>query len=180
MAFIATTTWRARSRLRPTPQTACLKCPEDFRVWTVRIKPGIYFDNDPAFKGVERELIAADYVYSLKRFFDPRWKSPVFSSLSELKILGINALREAAIKGKEPFDYDTIVEGVRALDRYALQFKFAEPLPRFLQILASGDLYGAVSREGVVEAYDDQIMSKPVRHRTIQTCRLAPLVAHRF
>ena len=50
----------------------------DFRTWTVRIKPGIYFDNDPAFKGVKRELIAADYVYSLKRFFDPRWKSPVY------------------------------------------------------------------------------------------------------
>ena len=29
----------------------------DFRTWTVRIKPGIYFDNDPAFKGVKRELV---------------------------------------------------------------------------------------------------------------------------
>ena len=148
-------------KIEPNTADGMPEVSEDFRVWTVRIKPGIYFDNDPAFKGVKRELIAADYVYSLKRFFDPRWKSPVFSSLSELKVLGINALREAAIKGKEPFDYDTTVEGVRALDRYTLQFKFAEPLPRFLQILAGGDLYGAVARE-VIETYGDQIMSKPV------------------
>lgn len=35
---------------------------EDFRTWTVRVKPGIYFDNDPAFKGAKRELVAADYM----------------------------------------------------------------------------------------------------------------------
>ena len=133
----------------------------DFRKWTVRIKPGIYFDNDPAFKGVKRELVAADYVYAMKRFFDPRRKSPIYPSLNELKILGIGALREAAVKGKQSFDYDTPVEGMRALDRYTIQFQFAEPLPRFLQEITSGDLYGAVARE-VVEAYGDQIAAHPV------------------
>jgi ABC-type transport system substrate-binding protein len=134
---------------------------EDFRTWTVRVKPGIYFDNDPAFKGVKRELVAADYVYAMKRFFDPRRKSPAFASLSELKILGIDALREAAVKGKQPFDYDVQVEGMRTLDRYTIQFKFAEPLPRFLQIITGGELFGAVARE-VVQAYGDQIMAHPV------------------
>ena len=148
-------------KIEPNTADGMPEVSEDFRTWTVRIKPGIYFDNDPVFKGVKRELIAADYVYSLKRFFDPRWKSPVFGSFNELKILGINALREAAIKGKSPFDYDVPVEGVRVLDRYTIQFKFAEPLPRYLLTLTSGDLYGAVARE-VVEAYGDQIMSKPV------------------
>ena len=148
-------------KIEPNTADGMPEVSEDFRTWTVRIKPGIYFDNDPVFKGVKRELIAADYVYSLKRFFDPRWKSPVFGSFNELKILGIDALREAAIKGKSPFDYDVPVEGVRVLDRYTIQFKFAEPLPRYLLTLTSGDLYGAVARE-VVEAYGDQIMSKPV------------------
>ena len=32
---------------------------EDFRTWTIRIKPGIYFADDPAFKGKKRELVGA-------------------------------------------------------------------------------------------------------------------------
>lgn len=35
---------------------------EDFRVWTVRLRRGIYFASDPAFKGRRRELVAEDYV----------------------------------------------------------------------------------------------------------------------
>jgi len=37
----------------------------DFRVWTVRVKPGIYFADDPAFGGKRRELVAQDYVDSI-------------------------------------------------------------------------------------------------------------------
>ena len=48
----------------------------DFRTWTVRIRPGIYFADDPAFKGKQRELVADDYVYAFKRFADPANKSP--------------------------------------------------------------------------------------------------------
>jgi ABC-type transport system substrate-binding protein len=43
----------------------------DARVWTVRLQPGIFFADDPAFQGRPRELVAADYVYAYKRFFDP-------------------------------------------------------------------------------------------------------------
>ena len=42
----------------------------------VKVKPGIYFANDPAFKGQKRELVAEDYVYALKRIVDPANKSP--------------------------------------------------------------------------------------------------------
>ena len=42
----------------------------------IRIKPGIYFADDPAFKGKPRELTAADYVYSIKRHGRPARKSP--------------------------------------------------------------------------------------------------------
>ena len=71
------------------------------------------------------------------------------------------AVRDEALKSKGPFDYDRPVEGLRALDKYTVQFKLEESRPRFLHTLATGDLYGAVARE-VVEAYGDQIMSKPV------------------
>ena len=133
----------------------------DFRTWTVRIKPGIYFQDDPVFKGVKRELVAQDYVYSWKRFFDPRWKAPAFAVLNELKMLGIDALREAALKGK-PFDYDSEVDGIRALDRYTIRFRLAVPQPRFIQLVATGgDINGAVARE-IVEAYENDISAHPV------------------
>ena len=39
-------------------------------------KPGIYFANDAVFGGKKRELTAEDYVYSIKRLFDPRLAAP--------------------------------------------------------------------------------------------------------
>jgi ABC-type transport system substrate-binding protein len=132
----------------------------DFRVWTVRMRPGIYFQDDAAFNGKQRELVAEDYVYSWKRFFDPRWKAPAYPSLAELKMLGMAELREAALKSGR-FDYDRPIEGMRALDRHILRFEFAEPQPRFLQTMSGGDLWGAVARE-VVEAYGDAIPAHPV------------------
>ncbi len=47
----------------------------DGKTWTIRIRPGIYFADDPAFKGKRRELTAADYVYALKRILDPKMRS---------------------------------------------------------------------------------------------------------
>ncbi len=134
---------------------------DDFRTWTVRIRPGIYFSEDPVFKGRKRELVAQDYVYSLKRFFDPRWKSPAYPTLAETKMIGMDALRDEALKSRKPFDYDREVEGLRAIDRYAIRFRLADPQPRLLQLLAGGDLFGAVARE-VVEAYSDEITGRPV------------------
>ena len=37
----------------------------DFRELTLRIRPGIFFADDPAFKGRARELTAGDYAYTL-------------------------------------------------------------------------------------------------------------------
>jgi ABC-type transport system substrate-binding protein len=148
-------------KLKPNTANGMPEVSDDFRIWTARVKPGIYFQDDAAFKGQQRELVAEDYVYAYKRFFDPRWKSPALATLSELKILGMAALRDAAIKGSNPFSYDSTVEGLRALDRYTVQFAFAEPQPRFIQIMATSDLWGAVARE-VVEMYGDQIPAHPV------------------
>ena len=148
-------------KIKPNTAAAMPEVSRDFRVWTVKLRPGIYFQDDPAFKGQRRELTAQDYVYSFKRYFDPRWKSPNYPSLEEQKIVGMATVRDEALKSKKPFDYDRPVDGLLALDKYTVQFKLEEPRPRFLHILATGDLYGAVARE-VVETYGDQIMSKPV------------------
>ena len=104
-------------------------------VATFRIKPGIYFADDPAFKGQKRELTAEDYVYSLKRHYDPRWKSANLYLLENAKILGLSELRKKITDEKKPFDYDKPVEGLRALDRYTLQIKLGTPTPRFLSNL---------------------------------------------
>ena len=148
-------------RIVPSTAASMPEVSDDFRVWTVRIKPGTFFQDDPAFKGKARGLVAEDYVYSFKRFFDPRWKAPTYPTLAETRLLGMAALRDDALKTKRPFDYDTPVNGIRALDRYTIQFRVERPLPRFLQILTGGDLYGAVARE-VIEAYGDATPGHPV------------------
>lgn len=134
---------------------------EDFRTFTVRLRAGIYFSDDPAFGGKKRELTAEDVVYTYKRIFDPKNKSPSFAGVKEEKILGLDALRsQAQASGK--FDYNTEVAGIRALDRYTVQFRVGEARPRFVSnLLADPGIFGIVARE-VVEAYGDRIMEHPV------------------
>ena len=134
---------------------------DDYRVWTVKIRPGIYFTDDPAFKGRKRELVAADYVYAFKRIVDPKNKSPVSSGILETKFVGLAALRDEAIKNNKPFDYDKPIPGLSAPDRYTLRAELEEPRPGFDETFASADLFGAVARE-VVEHYGEQIDAHPV------------------
>jgi len=147
--------------LRANTLVALPEVSSDYRTFTFRLRPGIYFQDDPVFKGQRRELVAADYVYSWKRIYDPRWKSPMLFVLENSKVLGLSELRAASLKGKRPFDYDTAVEGLRALDRYTLQLRLAEPNPRIIYNFADASLFGAIARE-VVDAYGDDIMAHPV------------------
>jgi ABC-type transport system substrate-binding protein len=148
-------------KMRPDTAAAMPEVSDDFRTWTIRIRPGIHFSDDPAFKGHKRELTAHDYVYSWKRFYDPRNKSPNYSTYNEEGVIGVDALRQQALKtGK--FDYDRDVEGVRAIDRYTLQFKLEKPRPRFIYTIADASLFGAVARE-VEEHYgNDRVGEHPV------------------
>jgi ABC-type transport system substrate-binding protein len=133
----------------------------DFKTFTFRVKPGIYFADDPAFKGKKRELVAEDYVYSWKRHYDPRWKSTNLYILANFKIIGLSELRDEALATKKPFDYGREVAGLRVLDKYTFQVKTAQPNPRLLMQFTDGSTWGAVARE-VVEAYGDKIMEHPV------------------
>lgn len=145
----------------PNTAVALPQWSDDFTTLTLRIRPGITFQQHAAFGGRPRELVAADYVYSIKRYFDPRLKSPRLYLLENAQLLGMADLRSAALRSGR-FDYDREVEGVRAPDRYTLQLRFARPNPRFHQYLADNSFMGAVARE-VVESYDDkQIMANPI------------------
>jgi ABC-type transport system substrate-binding protein len=150
------------ARLVPATAEALPEVSADGKVFTLRIKPGTRFDDDAAFKGKPRELTAADYVYSIKRFFDPRYNSSDLYVFETLKIVGLGALRERAIKDrKKGFDYDTEVEGIKALDRYTLRITLGVSNPRFVYTLADASFTGAVARE-VVEHYGDEIGAHPV------------------
>jgi ABC-type transport system substrate-binding protein len=149
-------------KVRTLTAAALPEVSSDYRVWTIRVRSGIHFADDPAFKGRARELIAQDYVYTIKRYFDPDNKSPGYASIAEAGLVGLDEARAVALKNKAPFDYDAPTEGLRALDRYTLQFRLRESRPRFLEgnLCNSGD-FGAVARE-VVEFYGDAIPEHPV------------------
>ncbi len=135
---------------------------EDFRVWTIRIKRGVYFADDPAFKGKPRELTAEDVLYPFKRLVDPANKSPSATSILDDGIVGLAEVRQAALDSRKPFNYDAPISGLKALDRYTLQIRLAEPRPRFVTgTLCAGSLSGAQARE-VVESYGEKIGDHPV------------------
>ncbi len=149
------------AQMRPCTAAAMPEVSADFKTFTFRIKPGILFDDDPAFGGRKRELVAEDYVYSIKRHYDPRWKSGNLYILESAQILGLSELRQKALAEKKPFDYDTPVEGLKALDRHTFQVRLGTASPRFLYNFADGSFTGALARE-VVQAYGDRIGEHPV------------------
>ncbi|TDP72961.1 ABC transporter substrate-binding protein [Roseateles toxinivorans] len=149
-------------KFKPLIAAALPEISPDFKTFVVRLRPGIYFADDAAFKGKRREVVAQDFVYSFKRFADPALKAQGWSTFEEADFVGLTALRKQAIADKTPFDYEREIDGIKALDRYTLQFKVVNPRPRLLQsVLAGNDLRGAVARE-VVEFYGDKIMGHPV------------------
>ena len=148
-------------RIVPRAAEALPEISEDGLTWKIRIKKGVYFADDPVFKGVKRELTAHDFVYSIKRLADPKVRSPnIF--LVRGRLAGIDKAIEEA-KGPGKLDYDREIEGVKALDRYTLQLKLAEPDYTYLPVLTATQT-SAVARE-VIEAYGDAsgwAMANPV------------------
>lgn len=133
----------------------------DGLTWTIKVKPGIYFTDDPVFKGRKRELTAADYVYSWKRVIDPKLRSPNLQTFDGL-FAGADAL-VAKAKATGKFDYDAPMEGLQAIDRYTLRIKLVHPSYPLMHDLTTS-IAGAVARE-VIEAHGDAsgwAMANPV------------------
>jgi ABC-type transport system substrate-binding protein len=148
-------------RLVPLTAAALPQVSADGRTWTIRIKPGILFADDPAFKGRKRELTAHDYVYSWKRLLDPRVRSPYLWYLDGKLVGADGVLAKAKEAGR--LDYDAEIEGLRALDRHTLQLKLVEPDYILMGYMAHAAM-SAVARE-VIEAYGDAsgwAMANPV------------------
>ena len=149
------------ARLVPATAAAMPEVSGNGRRFRIRLQRGIHFSDDPAFGGRRRELVAADYVYSIKRFYDPQYASSDLYLYESAKLPGLSELRQRAVKDRSAFDYDTEVAGVRVLDRYTFEVVLGEPDPRFIYRFADAATCGAVARE-VVEYYGDDIAAHPV------------------
>jgi ABC-type transport system substrate-binding protein len=126
--------------------------------YTFRIKKGVYFADDPAFKGKKRELTAQDFAYSIRRFYDPALRSPNLYFF-EGKIIGADeVMQQARKRGK--YDYDAPIAGLEALDRYTLRIRLKQPDYNFQYVMAMPLAMG-MARE-VVEFYGDDARSHPV------------------
>ena len=146
------------AKLVPNTAEALPQVSADGRTYTLRIRKDVYFQDDPAFKGARRELTAQDYAYSIKRFFDPRYRSP-YAFIFTGKIVGLDELAEQAKKTGR-FDYAAPVAGLQTPDRYTLVIRLREPDLNFAHVLAF-PLVGAVAREAI-EAYGEESPSHPV------------------
>jgi oligopeptide transport system substrate-binding protein len=143
-------------------------------VYEIRIQPGIYYQPHPAFardaegnplyrdltpEDLEeinvladfpetgtRELVAADYVYQVKRLAHPRLHSPLFGLMSEY-IVGLRAyaaeLKKADEELKERGADDSWLdlrryplEGVELVDRYTYRITLNGKYPQFVYWLA--------------------------------------------
>ena len=149
------------ARLVPNTAAGMPQISDGGRTFTVKVRPGIYFAADAAFKGRKRELVAEDYVYSFKRIFDPKVHS-YWLYLFDHRLVGLDEALERARKTGS-FDYDAELEGLQTLDRYTFRVRFKEPYYSFQYWLAYDGL-AAVARE-IVEAYGDdthRVMEHPV------------------
>ncbi len=132
---------------------------DDGLTYTFKIRSGIVFQDDPCFpEGKGRELTAEDFVYSIKRVADIKTASSGYWAFNG-RIVGLDEFR-ATTAGEEPTDYDSVVEGLRALDERTLQIQLVGPYPQLLWVLAMHYSF-AVPREAV-EFYGEAFVNHPV------------------
>jgi oligopeptide transport system substrate-binding protein len=146
------------AKLIPNAAAAMPEVSADGKTLTFRIRKGISYADDPVFKGAKRELTAADFAYSIKRFYDPKYRSP-YAWLFTGKLAGLDELSARAKKSGQ-FEYDVPVAGLETPDRYTLRMRLTEPDVNFPYVLAFA-LSGAVAREAI-EHYGDESASHPV------------------
>ncbi len=145
-----------------------------FSIYEIRIRPGIYYQPHPAFaRGGDgrplylalsehalrdkyriadfpatgtRELVAADYVYQIKRLAHPKLHAPILSVMNEY-IVGIKDYAETLTKayaqaagGREEGVYLDLaaypLAGVEEVDRYTYRVKINGKYPQLLYWMA--------------------------------------------
>jgi ABC-type transport system substrate-binding protein len=127
---------------------------EDGLTYTIRIKPGVHFIDDEAFAdGIGREVVAEDFVYAIKRHFDPR-------VLAQGAWIWQNRIEGLDDWASTNYDYDAPVSGLQAIDRYTIQIRLIKPYPQLTHTFAMG--FSALIPREAVEFYGREISIHPV------------------
>ena len=80
--------------LKPSLAAAMPEVSKDRLTYTIRLKKGVRFIDDACFKGGKgREVVAEDFVYSIKRHFDPAMRAQG-SWLWQGRIVGLDEWKE--------------------------------------------------------------------------------------
>ena len=141
-------------QLKPNLADGWPEISEDALTYTIRLKRGVHFVDDPAFEGgVGREVVATDVIYSLQRHFDPAMR-PQGAWLWQGRIVGLDEWKAAGA------DYSQPVEGLTAVDSHTLRIQLKQPYPQLLDSLAQG--YSAIVPREAVERYGSEFAIRPV------------------
>lgn len=126
----------------------------DGLVYVIRLKKGVYFIDDPCFPGGKgREVVADDFIYTVKRQFDPK-NQPQGAWLWQDRIAGLEEWKAAGS------DYSKPVSGLRAIDAHTIEIRLTRPYPQLVATLAQG--YSALVPHEAVEKYGKGLGVHPV------------------
>ncbi|MGD9329545.1 MAG: ABC transporter substrate-binding protein, partial [Cyclobacteriaceae bacterium] len=103
---------------------------ESSKIYTIKLKEGVYFHDDPCFTdGTGREVTAEDVKYCFTRLCTQNINNQLFSSIFKDVLEGANRYYQATRNGAIP-DFD--VSGIKVIDRYTIQLKLIEPNSIFM------------------------------------------------
>jgi len=134
----------------------------DLLTYTVKIKKGVYFQDDLCFAGGKgREFRAADFVFAYKRIANIKYLSQNWSGLDG-KIIGLNEFREytKTCSKIEDVDYSRAVEGLQTPDNYTLIIKLKKPWPQLIYMMED-IAFSPIAKEAV-DFYGKDITSHPI------------------
>ena len=139
------------SKLVPAAAESLPEVSSDLTTYTIRLRKGLRFADDPVFGGKPRELTAQDVVYSWKRLLDPKVRSYFVHVFENRLAGGDEAIAKARKSGA--FDYDAPIAGLAAVDRHTVRVKFTQPYYGFRHWLTTVN-FAPVARE-VVDRHKD-------------------------
>lgn len=140
--------------LKPRLAVAMPEVSADGLVYTIRIKKGVLYADDECFPdGKGREVVMDDFVYSMKRLFDPKALSQG-EWLWQGKIKGLDDWKTAGA------DYTKPVEGLEVLDDHTIRITLNQPFPQLTYTFAMG--FSSVTPREAVVFYGKEFGINPV------------------
>jgi len=131
---------------------------EDGLTYVFKIKKGVFFQDDPCFRGVQRELTSQDVIYSIKRIADIKNRSTGWW-IFDGRIKGLDAFRQKSVDA-DSTDYTQRVEGLQAPDKYTFIVTLVRPCSQFLYFLTMA--FSSVVPREAVECYGKEFINHPV------------------